>query len=254
VLRATPGHVKKHRSVFRLAVCFVPLLLLLLLQEAQSFLVGYSNYTPRRLHCSSTRGVSRHCMKQLDDDIKTTDTNSMQAADLVVGQQLQGTVVKSWGNGDFAVYVNIGADKLGLLKMSEFGEGFPMSDWPPKKGTEFPVRVHEMSDAGFWLTRKEGDLSRPPVPPKIPRGDVSSFVMPETADVWLDGVVTGMNVFGIFATVHPPNGGQPQNALLKKGEFNEGFAQQVSVGSKVRVRVKSVDVEKKRIVLTTIDP
>eukprot|EP00404_Azadinium_spinosum_P043191 CAMPEP_0180807116 /NCGR_PEP_ID=MMETSP1038_2-20121128/63053_1 /TAXON_ID=632150 /ORGANISM="Azadinium spinosum, Strain 3D9" /LENGTH=553 /DNA_ID=CAMNT_0022848065 /DNA_START=9 /DNA_END=1670 /DNA_ORIENTATION=- len=142
-------------------------------------------------------------------------------SELQVGQELEGRVVIYLRNGVGAI-VDVGADKNGIWRASEYRDGVPLNELKPDFGTSLQLRVLSIDGDNFELTNRTGDLTRPP-------WDTTVFVL-----------------------VKPPDGSSPVRALLDKRDFTKAFVDEARPGGKVRVRVTSVDEEKKLVVVSML--
>jgi len=78
------------------------------------------------------------------------------------------------------------------------------------------------------------------------------------ADAWLDGQVASLAAFGAFVRLKAPSGNGVNQGLVHISELKEGFVDSVEnvleVGQDVKVRILSVDVEKKQMSLSMKAP
>ncbi|CAE8605957.1 unnamed protein product, partial [Polarella glacialis] len=109
-----------------------------------------------------------------------------------------------------------------------------------KKGDELDVWVDDfnLEKAKIWLT------CRPPV-------DLTGF----RENMWLMGVVTGVEASGLFVKVQNPSGGLPQQGKIRRKDIREDyvnntFSEGIFVGDELRVKVRSVDVVGRKLGLT----
>mmetsp|Transcript_39359 Transcript_39359/g.109466 ORF Transcript_39359/g.109466 Transcript_39359/m.109466 type:complete len:284 (-) Transcript_39359:149-1000(-) len=172
-------------------------------------------------------------------------------ADLKVGQTFEGTVLKQMPYG---VFVDIGAERAGLMSVDEMSDGFPEK---LKKGTKVTARVLNVEAERFDLTRRSGDLARPSRDNPfagLKDVDLSPFVgLP--VDYWFDGEVRTFLVGkGTFIKVQVPGTDKLAGGLLRKEEFGEGMIDSIHFGMKVRVRVLACDTERSRLDFTTKEP
>mmetsp|Transcript_67308 Transcript_67308/g.208135 ORF Transcript_67308/g.208135 Transcript_67308/m.208135 type:complete len:103 (+) Transcript_67308:569-877(+) len=101
---------------------------------------------------------------------------------------------------------------------------------------------------------RSGDLARPPryrADTSRP-ADIKPFLQIPPEE-WLEGEVTMMSNWAVFAKVVAPCG-EPFVGVLYQEEFAEGFDAQVIRGYKARVRIKEVDTECRRLLLTMKEP
>jgi len=166
-------------------------------------------------------------------------------ADLSIGQQLRGTVR---GGNTGGVYVDVGAEIDGYLPAAEFRDGFP-SQTRLRPGRNVSVRVlgKEENGTGFWVTRRSGDLARPP---KATYNFNASSFAGVAPDQWLDGTVVGMTLAEAIVEVVPPEGGPPVTGNLRSSDFAGAFRDEAALGVPVRVRVKNVESRNNRLYLT----
>lgn len=184
-----------------------------------------------------------------DVEVATEDTEAdddkIPVEHLEVGQTLEGTVHGRWGQ--LGVFVDVGAKTNGLLRVTEMQEGFPGDKISLKKGDVVTVRVLDKNEQGkFSLTMRPGALPRPT--PELGH-DVARFLVPD----WFDAEVDHMTTWGAFVRVWPGNGQAPILGLLHKEQFREGFADEATIGSKIKVRVVAADTLKGRIDLSMIE-
>jgi len=173
-------------------------------------------------------------------------------ADLKVGQELEGTVARHM---QFGAFVNVGAEREGLVETEELSDGLPMKKL--RTGAKVTARVLKVEDGKFWLTLRSGDLARPyrDISPETWKDiDLSPFAgIP--ADQWLDGEVHSIFIGrGVFISVKIPGTDKLAKGLLTKEEFVEGMVDNIHFGMKLRVRVLACDVEKGRLDFTVKDP
>uniref|UniRef100_A0A7S4SG78 S1 motif domain-containing protein n=1 Tax=Alexandrium monilatum TaxID=311494 RepID=A0A7S4SG78_9DINO len=175
-------------------------------------------------------------------------------AELQVGQTLEGVVTNRWRT--VGCFVDVGAERAGLLEVGEFRDGFPTEGNNYKRGDKVQVRVLDVSDGQLCLSLRSGDLARPPRRPKGPPADVTPLegVSP---DEWLEGEITSLTTWGAFVAVPPPSGGDPVIGMLHKSYFRDGFtddAVKAVRGGRVKVRVLSMSVADKKVTLSMLDP
>jgi len=172
-------------------------------------------------------------------------------ADLTVGQELQGNVVRQMR---FGAFVDVGAELDGLVELEEMSDGLPVE---LMRGTKVTARVLKVEAGKFWLTLRSGELARPSrdTPSAALKDvDLSPFVgLP--ADHWFDGEVqTFLLGKGAFIKVQVPGTDKLAGGLLRKEEFGEGMIDSIHFGMKVRVRVLACDTERSRLDFTTKEP
>jgi len=179
---------------------------------------------------------------------------------LKVGQELEGTVVQWFFPG--GITVDVGATAEGFLEVEEFRDGFPTGTIADtfKPGETIKVRALDLEDytiaesAKFHLTMRSGDLTRPKRYVGEGIADVTPFLKAQPED-WFDGEVTLMSTWAVFVKVSSPETGKPFVGIVYKEEFRPGsdFENQVIRGGPCRVRVKEVDTECRRLLLTMRD-
>uniref|UniRef100_A0A7S4QQK7 S1 motif domain-containing protein n=1 Tax=Alexandrium monilatum TaxID=311494 RepID=A0A7S4QQK7_9DINO len=170
--------------------------------------------------------------------------------DFTPGEEVSGIVKAFVRNNGYVV--DIGAKIAAHLEACEMRDGFPLEGWL-QKGQAITARVLDVSKAErrIHLTRRSGDLARPPriLAPK--RSDLGPFAEAGSED-WFEGVVNQMAFFGVYVRIEPPGGGRPVEGLLHKNSFAKGFADEVARGSRVSVRVEKL--EGKNLYLTMLGP
>eukprot|EP00930_Biecheleria_cincta_P064172 TRINITY_DN49722_c0_g1_i1.p1 TRINITY_DN49722_c0_g1~~TRINITY_DN49722_c0_g1_i1.p1 ORF type:complete len:261 (-),score=55.08 TRINITY_DN49722_c0_g1_i1:276-1058(-) len=192
--------------------------------------------------------VTKEDVQEEEDE----EDRKILVSELEVGQEVDGVVVR--GFGFLGYFVDIGAESNGLLEFEELVDGFPSKDEELRKGEFVTARVLETDGINFYLTRRTGDLARPPrFREKHTQEDVEAFQGVHD-DEWLQGEVAGMWAKGVWVKITPPSGGWPVRSLVKPEDFTDGFAKTVFPGMKVMVRVTGVDVPQKRIDITMRDP
>lgn len=177
-------------------------------------------------------------------------------SDLEIGQTLHGKVIQLYYPG--GVSVDVGAQADGFLEVEEFTDGFPVEGFEWKPGDNITVRLldkeQDVCERGkFFLTRRKGSLERPPRYVANKTADARGFLN-VSRETWLDGEITLMSVWAVFVKVHCPVTGDPLVGILHETEFAEGFEDKVIRGGKTRVRIKRVEVENRRIILSQADP
>lgn len=170
----------------------------------------------------------------------------MPVSQIEVGQSFEGVVTKFLRRGCF---VDIGAERDGYMIAAEFTDGFPSNVSDLQEGCKVTVRVLSVADDTFSLTRRAGDLARPPVKEAPKPNDVTGF-MGVDEDMWFNGEVNAITTYAVFLLVTPPMGGQISGAQLNKKDFAEGFASSVRIGDTVRVRIKELKVLKRQLWVT----
>lgn len=172
---------------------------------------------------------------------------------LEVGQQYTGTVVNT---APFGAFVDIGAERQGLVHISCLKDGFVDNvDDVVQAGDDVEVWVKSVTDDGkLGLTMVESKIGGGGGRPARGPVDLSGFV----DHVWgdrMDGKVVSITNFGCFVEVTPPDGGAgPQQGLVHVSEMSDGFVEDpwsiVEVGQEVSVLVKDVDTDAGRLSLS----
>lgn len=166
---------------------------------------------------------------------------------LEIGQSFEGTVTTFLpGKG---VFVDIGAEKIGYMQAAEFTDGFPMDLSGLQVGCEVKVRILKVANESLWVTRRSGDLSRPTARVAFVNGFPRFAEIPTSH--WLEAEVTTMTTFACFLLVSLPDGSAFATAALEKGDFADGIAEGLALGSKLQVRIKKLDMEKQHMFVTT---
>uniref|UniRef100_A0A7S4VEX4 S1 motif domain-containing protein n=1 Tax=Alexandrium monilatum TaxID=311494 RepID=A0A7S4VEX4_9DINO len=171
--------------------------------------------------------------------------------DLRVGQKFRGTVRSIM---DFGAFVDIGAAAHGLVHISRIAK---------ERVGDVDDYLEEGQEVDVWVSavRKDGKLGLSMVESRIgdgggehaPPSDLEAFgnISPEE---WLDGTVSGIVPFGVFVTARLPDGAAQGDGLVHISRVRRGFVESVEdefeIGQQVRVRVESVDFERKRLSLT----
>jgi len=171
---------------------------------------------------------------------------------------LEGKVVRITNFGAF-VRLSPPGSKVSaeaLLHISQISEDF-LEDVGEvlEVGQEVKVRVVELDQEkgkmGVSMKQEEKPKSS-----KFNEVDLSPFeAMPP--DQWLDGTVERMVNFGAFVRVTAPGSGTIAEGLVHLSQIKEGFVddvgEELEVGQKVKVRVKSVFVEDGKLNLSMIE-
>eukprot|EP00798_Chlamydomonas_sp_ICE-L_P011675 gene11675-34397_t len=158
---------------------------------------------------------------------------------LVPGQELKGTVLSVQS---FGAFVDIGAEKDGLVHISQLKSGFVGSvSEVVKIGDVVDVKVLTVGDDGrIALTMKglNGDVAEGSSAPSSKSVSVSNAELQEGAE--FEGTVTSVTGFGAFVNIGAEKDGLVHISQLGD-TFVENAADVVSVGDVVRVRVLSND-------------
>ncbi|CAE8666711.1 unnamed protein product, partial [Polarella glacialis] len=195
----------------------------------------------------------------------------LKLADLKVGQEMGGSVS---GVRDFGCFVKIGAEKDGLLHVRNINDGLVSNIRSLMKiGDPVVVRVKGFNDGKL-------ELELVSTPSRLPAVDTFTQLK---EDEWMEGYVSGKAPFGIFVDVESPDVGALVTGLLgvshldlkhkperinapprmdENGEMVDPQEDKKSkaapkvkfeplaVGDAVKVRVLSVNVERRQLFLT----
>lgn len=181
------------------------------------------------------------------EDEEADWSHRMNINDLKRGQELNG-IVNSVAT--FGVFVDVGAEKDGLVHISRVSEGF-VGDINSlvQPGQSVKVWVTEVSPEGklgLTMVKDKGASTGSTV-------DISGFASMKP-DEWFDGTVTSVTDFGLFVAVSPPGGGPTAQGLVHISQIRDGFvehpAEEAEVGQQVKVRVKEVDTAKGKLKLS----
>jgi len=160
-------------------------------------------------------------------------------ADLEVGQTVRGIMKKRFSKNGF--FVDIGAERPGLLESGEIEDGFPTEETWDKyvdmchlKDEYFDLRVLEKSEDTLYLTLRSGDLTRP-ARRRLPNLDDSFRDL--SSDAWIESQVGGVYPYGVFVTVKHPTSGVEQMVLVRKSELTESFQDDCIRGCTARIRL-----------------
>lgn len=191
--------------------------------------------------------------EEVDEAVEEDVEEKLLVSELEVGQEVDGVVVNRLNSVGF--FIDIGAEKHGLLEFDELVDGFTTkNDYLRKADFVTAARVLEIDGRNFYLTRRTGELARPPrFRQKLSPEDVEAFEgVP--SDTWLQGEVAGMWAKGVWVKIAPPSGGKPIGGLLKREDFTDGLENEIVRGMKVMVRVTGVDAPQKRVDVSMRDP
>ncbi|CAE8623070.1 unnamed protein product, partial [Polarella glacialis] len=160
---------------------------------------------------------------------------------LQVGAKYTGTVVSTAG---FGAFVNIGAERDGLVHVSCVKEGFVENiDDELQAGQQVTVWVKQVVDGKLGLTMVESKLSSGGGPRT--KADLSKFKDLTWGDR-LKGTVVSVTNFGAFVSVMPPSGGDATQGLVHVSEMSDTYVEDpfsvVQQGQEVEVYVKDIDV------------
>mmetsp|Transcript_65632 Transcript_65632/g.195347 ORF Transcript_65632/g.195347 Transcript_65632/m.195347 type:complete len:209 (+) Transcript_65632:1-627(+) len=135
------------------------------------------------------------------------------------------------------------------MSAEEFNDGYPQVD-SLRSGESVTVRVLRREEDKIWVTRRSGDLARPSSRQYKDVGDAKDFQGLGKAE-WLEGKVIRMIPPGqIFVSVTPPRSDADAVGLLNLKDTPHGFAEEAYPGMPVKVRVKKINVERNRMVLS----
>jgi len=168
---------------------------------------------------------------------------------LTPGSMHEGVVTRVYRKS--TAFVDIGAEKGGMLEVGEWMDGFPQEEDRLRVGDVVSGRILSNDGERFFLTLRTGDLERKRTKVMV-QGDVADFA-DVPLDRWLEGEVQGITIWGVFVQVSPPGGGDPHCGKVHKSNFKEGFVDKCHFGVKVPVRVVRVDPNSNTMELTMKD-
>mmetsp|Transcript_98886 Transcript_98886/g.196093 ORF Transcript_98886/g.196093 Transcript_98886/m.196093 type:complete len:879 (+) Transcript_98886:51-2687(+) len=187
-------------------------------------------------------------------DIRTSKLRKAQS-DLTIGQKLKAiaTSVVPYG-----VFVDIGVENDGLVHVSQMAEG----------RVQNPADlVEEGQTLDVWFAgvqKVTGKKQLTMVESKIrnvaaaqPRGnrDLSKFVNCDP-NTWLEGEIRNVLPFGLFVSVSPPGGGEPQEGFVHVSKVRHAFIQDLEAefkpGQEVQVRVFEANTDSNKMSLTML--
>eukprot|EP00401_Gymnodinium_catenatum_P065945 CAMPEP_0117523260 /NCGR_PEP_ID=MMETSP0784-20121206/34636_1 /TAXON_ID=39447 /ORGANISM="" /LENGTH=372 /DNA_ID=CAMNT_0005319367 /DNA_START=133 /DNA_END=1251 /DNA_ORIENTATION=+ len=186
-------------------------------------------------------------------DVEDDGMSRIQVSELEVGQELSGIVNSV---RPFGCFVDVGADRDGLVHLSMITEGFVESieDYVVP-GQEVKVWVTDVTEEGkLGLTMVQGRGR------KDGRDTSMEFEGFEKvpSDQWLTGTVQQITDFGLYVSVANPFGGPTAKGLVHisqiKDQFVEHPAEEAEVGQEVRVRVIEVDPGAGKLRLSMREP
>ncbi|CAK9047921.1 Uncharacterized protein SCF082_LOCUS26779 [Durusdinium trenchii] len=188
-------------------------------------------------------------------------------ADFKVGDAVTGTVTQIYCPG--GVSVDVGCETLAFLEVEEFSDGFPAEgpfrfrpgdtvharvlDVNPDARVEDhgePDPFGEHGDTGkLHLTLRSGPLERPTrfVADASRPANLDAF-SDISMEAWLVGEVVMMSNWAVYVKVQ--RGEESFVGILELEEFSKDFAQVAIRGCEVQVRIKEVDLESRRLLLT----
>jgi len=181
-----------------------------------------------------------------EDDAYEFVPAEVTTALLKQGQQFSGIVTKVM---NFGAFVDIGADRDGLVPRSKLQKGFTENTADVvKEGQAVTVWVVENGDK-LTLSMVQSKAM-----PFQPRADLSLFEGIDSSE-WLTGVVNDIKPFGAFVSIKPPSGGEAVAQGLVhltqiKDSYVENVEDEVTVGQEVKVRILSVDSAANKIALS----
>jgi len=183
----------------------------------------------------------------------------LRVEDLQSGQELRGVVFKVVKVGAF---VDVKAERPGLVPRNKLRSVFTASVQDVVKvGDEVTVWVSEATSDKFILSMVKGKAYAPSVAKRAPISLLEPLVGAEGPGAWLDGTVARCQPWGAFVSVVPPgaDGTEEVQGLVHRNEVKAGFfrgsvEQELPIGTKVRVRVLSVDESAGRAAFSMIDP
>lgn len=174
------------------------------------------------------------------DDDEEDYLHRIQVSELKIGQELDGVVNSV---RDFGAFVDVGADRDGLVHISRISEGFV---------DDIAMFVAAGQQVKVWVTgvTEEGKLSLSMIEGrgKDDTRDLSEEIAgfgSMAPDEWITGTVRQITDFCVYVSVSPPGGGPMAQGMVHISQMKEGFvehpAEEVKIGQEVRVRVLSVD-------------
>jgi len=139
-------------------------------------------------------------------------------------------------------------------------------DWGPTHSPNFdPEEDDWPEDTWNWTEEEAFNATGPSLVERRLMGrpdkfqDVTRFIGVDPT-LWMEGNVTALHGFGVFAEVHPPKGGEEMIGFLHAARIRQGFIEnreniekEFWVGQKIRVRIVYVDEEFQRLALTQLE-
>lgn len=167
--------------------------------------------------------------------------------DLKPGQEVQGIVQKIIG--DVGIFVDIGAERPGLVPRNKLLEGFCANAEERKlePGDRVKVWVCLVSPQKFILSMVESKAPKSDGSAREPK-DLTPF-KDMSSSQWVTGRVTTITTYGAFVAVCPPSGDVESEAvgLVHKREIKDApvadVKAELSVDQEVQVRVIGVDTK-----------
>eukprot|EP00933_Yihiella_yeosuensis_P082740 TRINITY_DN96731_c0_g1_i1.p1 TRINITY_DN96731_c0_g1~~TRINITY_DN96731_c0_g1_i1.p1 ORF type:complete len:257 (+),score=31.39 TRINITY_DN96731_c0_g1_i1:28-798(+) len=225
---------------------------------------------PRRsLLCHGSFQFHQAAFKAPSRMVSSNAIRDLPLSHFEVGQNIEGTVVQIYCPS--GVSVDVGCEEtLGFLEVEEFQDGFPLDGpFSFKPGEKVNVRVLDVNpnakledhgepdprgDHGntgkLHLTRRSGDLRRPPryIADTQRCANLEPFTK-ISSDTWLDGEVVMLSSWAAFLKIEAPCG-EPFVGILSKEDFRGDFAATAIRGSHFQVRIKQLDIQCRRLLLT----
>lgn len=180
-------------------------------------------------------------------------TPPIPLSELKVGDKYKGTIVST---APFGAFVNIGAEKDGLVHVSCVKDGFVSNiDDEVQAGQEVTVWIKSVDDGKLGLTMVESKLTSSGRTAR-PKADLTKF-QDLTWGEKLTGTVVSVTNFGAFVSVEPPGGGAAAQGLVHVSELSNDYVEDpfsiVKQGQEVTVYVKDVDLDAGRLSLSMKD-
>lgn len=222
----------------------LPLLTTLSWSPLQTVFTSLWHQTRRRYKANATalqglklRNEPIYSEEAWSDKDETNRPGMLNVEDLRIGQELIGIVT---GVAEFGCFVDVGANKEGLVHISRISRSY-IADVTSvvKPGQRVQVWVSELVKGRLLLT-----MIAPGSTADGEGQDFSAF-LGATTDQWFDGEVKGLSSFGATVSVTPPNGGEPVLGVIHVSQFKDGFVEHpadcVREGQNVKVRVLDID-------------
>lgn len=222
---------------------------------AFAFVAGGGPAGASRRKTRTTTGLARRAAEEsvglemyeaANADEEESYAMRLRVDDLQIGQELVGIIN---GVAPFGAFVDVGADRDGLVHISRMSDGYV---------EDVESLVQPGQTVKVWVTgiSKEGRLELTMIEGVTGDGsamDLSGFEgLPP--DQWLEGKVMDITDFGLFVAVAPPGGGPVQKGLVHISQIKDsedGFvehpAHEASVGQAVRVRALDTNNGKLRL-------
>lgn len=165
-------------------------------------------------------------------------------ADLVVGAEVTGKIrsVKQFG-----AFVDIGTTTDGLLHVSEISNDFVEDATEKlKAGETVTCKIKEVN-----VEKKQFALTmRPPKQKAAPKADLSEYANADKKE-FVTGKVVKIADFGAFVTIKEGVDGLVHISQIQEGRV-DNVEDVLKVGQEVQVRIKEIDVKKRRIALSML--